>query len=123
MFYYGTNIIWPTMVAVFFTTPLSPYTLAMKLSLPQGFGIFTGAMILSFGGSHFKHWRWQLGGSITVMTFFGGLLALGRPDREAMSIAFAYLSSVGYGYAQYLSIAYIQFGADQVELGIAGGLA
>jgi hypothetical protein len=30
---------------------------------------------------------------------------------------------MGYGYAQYLSITYTQFGADQTELGIAGGLA
>ena len=59
-------------------------------------------------------------------------------------MAFAFLSAVGFGelysvlyrlrhllivhndltgYSQYLSITYIQFGADQVELGISGGLA
>ena len=57
------------------------------------------------------------------MTFFGGLLAYVTPARESLGIAFAFLSATAYGYAQYLSIAYIQFGADQVELGIAGGLA
>ena len=57
------------------------------------------------------------------MTFFGGLLAYVTPERESAGIAFAFLSAAAYGYAQYLSIAYIQFGADQVELGIAGGLA
>ena len=35
----------------------------------------------------------------------------------------AFLVATFYGYGQYLSIAYIQFGADQSELGIAGGLA
>jgi hypothetical protein len=56
-------------------------------------------------------------------SFFGGMLAYITPSRENLGIAFAFLSAAGFGYAQYLSIAYIQFGADQVELGIAGGLA
>jgi len=64
-----------------------------------------------------------MGVSITIMTFFGAMLAYITPEREGPGIAFAFLSSMGYGYAQYLSIAYIQFGADQTELGIAGGLA
>ena len=57
------------------------------------------------------------------MTVFGALLAVVKPSTEGMGVAFAFLSSAGYGYAQYLSIAYIQFGADQTELGISGGLA
>ena len=64
-----------------------------------------------------------MGIPITFMTFFGGLLAYITPQRESIGIAFAFLSAMFYGYAQYLSIAYIQFGADQIELGIAGGLA
>ena len=57
------------------------------------------------------------------MTFFGAMLGYITPERKSMGIAFAFLSSMGYGYAQYLSIAYIQLGAEQTELGIAGGLA
>lgn len=38
-------------------------------------------------------------------------------------MAFVFLAMTGFGWAQYLSIAFIQFGTDQVELGIAGGLA
>lgn len=57
------------------------------------------------------------------MVFFGALLALATPDRFDMVAAFIFLSEVGFGWAQYLSIAYIQFGTDQVELGISGGLA
>ena len=64
-----------------------------------------------------------MGIPITGMTFFGGLLAYITPEREALGIAFSFLTAMFYGYAEYLSIAYIQFGADQVELGIAGGLA
>jgi len=64
-----------------------------------------------------------MGIPITFMTFFGGLLAYVDPTRESLGIAFAFLTAMFYGYGQYLSIAYIQFGASQTELGIAGGLA
>ncbi|KAK3683274.1 hypothetical protein LTR37_020387 [Vermiconidia calcicola] len=123
MFYYGTNITWPTMVAVYFTDATTPATTVYWLATVQGFGIFTGAMILSFGGKYFQHWKWQLGVPITGMTFFGGLLAYVTPAYYSVGIAFAFICAMFYGYAQYLSIAYIQFGADQTELGIAGGLA
>jgi hypothetical protein len=77
------------------------------------------------------------------MVVFGALLALGNPKRKGMMIAFVFLcqvrtqisvrpdvcplaklyTQVGFGWAQYLSIAFIQFGVPQVELGISGGLA
>lgn len=123
MFYYGNNITVPTMIAVYWTTPTTPDHITYLLATVQGFGIFTGAMILSFGGKYFKHWKFQMGIPITFMTLFGALLGVVTPEKQAMGIAFAFLSSMFYGYAQYLSIAYIQFGADQTELGIAGGLA
>ncbi|KAI1620443.1 fungal trichothecene efflux pump [Exophiala viscosa] len=123
MFYYGTNITWPTMVAVYFTKTTTPFHITLLQATIQGLGIFTGAMLLSFGGSHIKHWKWQMTVPITLMTFFGGMLGYINPERENLGIAFAFLCAMFYGYAQYLSIAYIQFGADQRELGIAGGLA
>ena len=64
--YAGTNITWPTMVGVYFTTPETPPHIVYLLSTVQGFGIFTGAMILSFGGKYFGHWKWQMGIPITV---------------------------------------------------------
>lgn len=123
MFYYGTNITWPTMVGVYFTDATTPPHIVYLLATVQGFGIFTGAMLLSFFGKYIQHWKFQLGVPITLMTFFGGLLAYVTPQRESVGIAFAFLTAMFYGYAQYLSIAYIQFGAEQTELGIAGGLA
>lgn len=123
MFYYANNITVPTMIAVYWTSATTSALKTYWLATVQGFGIFTGAMILSFGGKHFKHWKWQMGIPITGMTLFGALLGAVTPEKEGMGIAFAFLSSMFYGYAQYLSIAYIQFGADQTELGIAGGLA
>ena len=123
MFYYATNITWPTMVEIYFTGPTTPLNIVYLLATVQGFGIFTGAMLLSFFGKHIQHWKFQMGVPITLMTFFGGLLAYVTPEREGCGIAFAFLTAMFYGYGQYLSIAYIQFGADQLELGIAGGLA
>lgn len=69
-----------------------------------------GSLVLSFGGTYFQHWKWQMTLSVAFMTFFGGLLAYANPERQGLAIAFAFLSAVGFGYAQYLSIAYIQFG-------------
>lgn len=123
MFYFGTNIIWGRMVSIYFTNENTPPHTVYWLATVQGFGILVGGMILSFGGSYFQYWKWQMGISITFMTFFGGMLAYITPERESMGIAFAFLSAVGFGYSQYLSITYIQFGAEQIELGIAGGLA
>ena len=123
MFYYATNITWPTMIAVYFTNSTTPPHIVYLLATVQGFGIFTGAMLLSFLGSHIGHWKFQMGVPITLMTLFGGLLACVTPETYSRGIAFAFLVAMFYGYGQYLSIAYIQFGADQLELGIAGGLA
>ena len=99
MFYYGTNITWPTMVAVYFTDATTPATTVYWLATVQGFGIFTGAMILSFGGKYFQHWKWQLGVPITGMTFFGGLLAYVTPAYYSVGIAFAFICAMFYGYA------------------------
>jgi hypothetical protein len=117
-FYYGCNIIWGTMISVFFSTG-HVYWLATV----QGFGILTGGVLLWTCGNYVQHWKFQMVLSVAWMTLFGGLLAYITPERQACAIAFAFLSAVGFGYSQYLSITYIQFGADQVELGISGGLA
>lgn len=58
-----------------------------------------------------------------MMVFFGALLGLGDPTRKTMMMVFVCLSQIGFGWAQMLSITFIQFGVPQVELGISGGLA
>ncbi|KAF3359107.1 hypothetical protein VdG1_02669 [Verticillium dahliae VDG1] len=123
MFYYALNVIWPTMIAVFFTNETTDFCYAIVLTLPQNLGLTFDAVLLTLLGSKIGHWRWTLTGSVTVMVVFGALLALGTPDRKGLMIAMIFLSEVGFGWAQYLSIAFIQFGTDQVELGISGGLA
>lgn len=99
-----------------------PTSVVYWLATVQGFGILAGGLLLNFCGNFFQHWRWQMGVSVAWMTLFGGLLAY-APERQDCTVAFAFLSAAGFGYAQYLSITYIQFGADQIELGISGGLA
>lgn len=123
MYYLGPGITWATMVNVFFTTPTSPPSKALSLSVIQGLGILVGALGLTILGGRIKRWKWQMVISFTLMTLFGSLLALGRPEREAMSIAFLTLAAIFYAWAQYLATTYAQLGADQIELGVAGGLA
>ncbi|KAG9259033.1 fungal trichothecene efflux pump [Emericellopsis atlantica] len=123
MFYYCLNVVYPTMIAVFFTDENTSFRYAAVLTLPQNLGLTFGAVLLTCLGSWIGHWRWTLTASVTIMVVFGALLALATPDRFGMVIAFIFLSEVGFGWAQYLSIAYIQFGTEQVELGISGGLA
>ncbi|KAF2011386.1 MFS general substrate transporter [Aaosphaeria arxii CBS 175.79] len=123
MFYYAVNVIYPTMIAVFFTNETTDYRYGIVLTLPGNLGLCFGAALLTVFGSKIGHWKWTLTASVTVMVVFGALLGLGNPERKGMMIAFVFLCQVGFGWAQYLSIAFIQFGVPQVELGISGGLA
>ncbi|KAF2704725.1 hypothetical protein K504DRAFT_472070 [Pleomassaria siparia CBS 279.74] len=43
--------------------------------------------------------------------------------RKGMMMVFIFVSQMGFGWAQMLSITFIQFGVPQVELGVSGGLA
>lgn len=123
MSYLGPNIVWVTMVNNFFTSPSSPPSKALKLSVIQGVGILIGAIGLSVLGGRIKHWKWQMVVTFTLMTLFGSLLGIGRPGREVVCIVLFALSAIFYAWSQYLVTAYAQFGAEQVELGVAGGLA
>lgn len=122
MFYYAINIIYPTQLAVFYV-PADDVSYGVLMTLPQNLGLTLGAVLLSTVGSKIGHWRWTLTGSVSIMVIFGALLALGTPDNRDMMIAFVFFGMMGFGWAQYLSITYVQFGTDQKELGIAGGLA
>ncbi|KAF5696539.1 major facilitator superfamily transporter [Fusarium mundagurra] len=122
MFYYGQNIVGPVMINTYFTGPTTSKTKIYWMSTVQGWGIFAGSLLLSFLGKRLKHWRLQMFIPFTLMTFFGGMCAYVTPEREAIGITFVFLTSMFFGYVQYLSIVFVQFGADQTELGIVGGL-
>ncbi|KAH8651209.1 fungal trichothecene efflux pump [Xylariales sp. PMI_506] len=121
MFYYSTSIIYPTMIAVWWTNGTG-WQHPSLLSIVQGLAITTGVAFLSFFGSRIKHWNWQLTGYATFMVFFGALLALAAPDRMGMTIAFVFLSQAGYSPAMYLCIAVTQMGVEQKDLGLSGGV-
>ena len=126
MYYFGTNILWSVMINALFVTPTSPKNYNVILTLPQGLANSLGAaLLIIFGTKTGKTfgWKWMYLAVVTWMVFWGGLLALATPQRKGMTIAFLFLEIIGYGWAQYLSIAYIQMGVDQRELGVAGGLA
>lgn len=120
VYYLAINIIWGTMVGVLFATSTAD---AARLSLVQGFGFTAGVLAIALLGNRLGRWRTTMFCSALFATIFGGLLALSRPDRRGLAIAFTFLNSLSYGWGQILSITFCQFGADQVELGISGGLA
>ena len=125
MFYYSSSIIWPLMIATFYTSNGvgTGWKKAVVLSLPQGFAILTGAILLTLLGNRIKHWQWQLTGASFIMVVFGSLLALVTPDNQGTMLAFVFLSQMGLGYAIYLSIAITQMGVEHKDLGIAGGVS
>ncbi|EXJ91935.1 hypothetical protein A1O3_00485 [Capronia epimyces CBS 606.96] len=127
MFYFGSNVVWPIMIDEIFTTETTNFRYALLLTLPQSLGYVLGAFLLVTFGTRIGNaigWKWEYVGVVSWMSFWGAMLAYSNtPERKSSAMAFIFLSLMGYGWAQYLSIAYIQFGADQKELGIAGGLA
>ncbi|PGH14369.1 hypothetical protein AJ80_05959 [Polytolypa hystricis UAMH7299] len=123
MFYYGINIIYPTMINVFYVTPDTPRSEELVLTLPGNLGLVFGACLLTGLGNLIGHWKWSLVVSWIGMTLFGGLLALVTPANKGLMIAMTFLMQTCYGWAQYESIAFTQLGVSQTELGIAGGLA
>jgi hypothetical protein len=123
MFYYALNLVWPTMISVFFTDTTTDFRYGIVLTLRQNLSLYFGAALLAISGSKSGYWNWTLTASVTMMVVFGALLAFVMPERKGMGIAFVLHSMIGFGWVQYLSIASIQFGVPQVELDISGELA
>ncbi|CAG7921994.1 unnamed protein product [Penicillium olsonii] len=123
MFYYSSSILWPQMINVFYTDGGADWEYGVILSLPQGFAIFFGAILLTLFGSKLRHWQWQLTGSVFVMVVFGSLLGLVTPTNKGTMIAFIFLSQAGFGWGLYLSIAITQMGVEHKNLGVSGGIS
>lgn len=108
MFYYMTNIVYPTQISVFFTNETTPLRETLLLSLPSNLGLVVGEILLITIASKIGHWKWTLTGSVFLMVFFGALLGLGNPNRKSMMMGFVFISQMGFGWAQMLSITFIQ---------------
>lgn len=123
VFYYGVNIIWPTMIATFYTTPTSPLRDSLVLTLPANLGLVAGAVLFGLTGHKIGHWKITLIVSMTGAVLFGGLLALVTPTNKSLMIALVFLEQFTFGWAQYEAIIFVQLGVDQLDLGASGGLA
>ncbi|KAF2840344.1 MFS general substrate transporter [Patellaria atrata CBS 101060] len=123
MFYYGINVIYPTMINVFYITPTTSRSETLLLTLPGNLGLVFGACLLIGFGNLFGHWKWTLVASWCGMTLFGGLMAMVTPYNKGTMIAFTFLMQTFFGWAQYESVAFTQLGVHQHDLGISGGLA
>jgi hypothetical protein len=123
MFYYSSSILWPVMIQAFYTDGGKDWRYATILSLPQGFAIMTGAILLSVFGSKIRHWHWQLSGSTFIMVLFGSLLGIVTPTNKGTMTAFLFLSQTAFGWALYLSIAITQMGVEHHNLGVSGGIS
>ena len=80
-------------------------------------------MLLTFLGKYIQRWRFRMGVLVILMTFSGAMFAYVTPEKEGMGIAFVFLSSMFLGMRSTCLLYKTQFGADQSELGITGGLA
>ncbi|KAF2814258.1 uncharacterized protein BDZ99DRAFT_506950 [Mytilinidion resinicola] len=107
MFFYSVNIAYPTAINVLWTNATTPLSYSLELTLPQNLGLIFGSFI----------------GSFFVMPLFGRLLALMKPDNKATIMVFVFICEGAYGWAQTLSITFIQTGVPQTQLGISGALA
>lgn len=126
MFYYGINIIYPTMVSVFYTTASTSRSQSLLLTLPGNLGLVFGAMLLiCFGNTAARliSFKYALCIAWGCMLLFGGLMALVTPTNKGLMIAFTFLEQTFFGWAQYASVAFTFFGVHQHDLGVAGGLA
>ena len=63
------------MLGVYFTDATTPPHIVYLLATVQGFGIFTGAMLLSFLGNYIGHWKVSVTGLFVLAIsncFFSG---------------------------------------------------
>ncbi|ORY06913.1 fungal trichothecene efflux pump [Clohesyomyces aquaticus] len=123
MFYYSVNIIYPTMVNVFYITPTTTRGYELLLTLPPNVGLVFGACLLIAFGNLVGHWKKSLIVTWTGMTLFGALMGLVTPFNKGMMIAFTFINATFFGWAQYESVAFTQMGVPQQDLGFSGGLA
>jgi hypothetical protein len=93
MFYYSVNIIWPTMVNVFYIGPNVSRSTELLLTLPPNVGLVFGSLCLMAFGNAIGHWKWTLAGTWFGMVLFGALLGLVTPFNQSMMIGFCCISA------------------------------
>lgn len=56
VFYYMTNIVYPTQCAVFFTDETTPLSKSLLLTLPSNLGLVFGEILLMLFGTPLGRW-------------------------------------------------------------------
>lgn len=93
MFYYSVNIIWPTMVNVFYIGPGVSRSTELLLTLPPNVGLVFGSLCLMAFGNVLGHWKWTLAGTWLGMVLFGALMGLVTPFNQSVMIAFCCINA------------------------------
>ncbi|KAF2648443.1 MFS general substrate transporter [Lophiostoma macrostomum CBS 122681] len=122
-FFYGTAVIYPTMLNAFYIDATTPVSTQLLLTLPANLALPAGAALLTAFGKKIGHWKWSLVISTSSLVLWGSLLAMMTPFNKVTMIAFVTLSQLSYGWCAYLSVTYTRLGVPQEMLGISGGLA
>jgi hypothetical protein len=126
MYYYGMNIIYPTMVTELWVTPTTPISEQLALTTPSNLALCGGVTILSAFGTLFSKligFRKALIIATGLMLLSGGILTLVSPYNEGLMITFTILQQISYAYAAIAAITLVLWGVHQHDLGIATGLA
>jgi hypothetical protein len=111
------------MIAVFYTTPDSPISESLILTLPSNLGLVGGAFTFAALGHRIGHWKITLIVSFALSVLFGSLMALVTPYNKGLMTALIFLMQFAFGWAQYEAVAFVQLGVEQLDLGASGGLA
>ncbi|KAF2801809.1 MFS general substrate transporter [Mytilinidion resinicola] len=122
-FFYGTAVIYPTMLNAFYIDANTSISTQLLLTLPANLALPLGAMLLVIFGRKIGHWKITMIASTFSLVLFGTLLAMMTPYNKVTMITFVTLSQLSYGWAAYLSVTYTQLGVPQTMLGLSGGLA
>lgn len=126
MYYFGINVIYPTMVTQLWTSPTTSLSEQLALTTPSNLGLCTGLTLLFLLGSRLSKligFRWALIGAFGFMLIFGGLMTLVTPHNKGSMIGFTFLQQMFYAYSVVAAISLILWGVEKQDLGIATGLA
>lgn len=122
MFYYGINIIYLIMINVFYVGLIILCSEELFFSLLGNFGFVFGVVFFLCFGNFIGYWKWMFIGFWIGLFIFGGLFVFVIFYNKGMMIVFCFFEQMFFGWVQYESIVFIQFGVRQIDLGILGGL-
>lgn len=118
MLTWSLTVVYPTMVAVLFTSDIVTQGLLIcAIAATTCLGQVLGAGLAVPGG----HSRYKVtAGAVGMMAFAGGMAGAG--ESKPIATALVCLASLSVGVVEGLAIGIVTVVVDQTELGAAGGL-